>query len=98
MLDMGFMPDIQRAMDTSTMPANGDRQTLMFSATFPDEIQTTAQDFLTESYLFVTVGVIGGACADVMQEFHEVTKYEKQEKLRDPSRTRSINFLKNGAM
>jgi len=81
MLDMGFMPDIERAIGHDTMPAKGERQTLMFSATFPDEIQKTAQEFLTESYLFVTVGVIGGACADVVQEFHEVSKFDKREKL-----------------
>ena len=43
MLDMGFMPDIQRCMENSSMPAKGERQTLMFSATFPDEIQIAAQ-------------------------------------------------------
>ena len=43
MLDMGFMPDIERAIGHDTMPAKGERQTLMFSATFPDEIQKTAQ-------------------------------------------------------
>ena len=40
---MGFMPDIERAIGHDTMPAKGERQTLMFSATFPDEIQKTAQ-------------------------------------------------------
>ena len=42
----------------------------MFSATFPDDIQTAAQDFL-EDYLFLTVGMVGGACSDVQQEFHQ---------------------------
>ena len=47
----------------------------MFSATFPDDIQTAAQDFL-EDYLFLTVGMVGGACSDVQQEFHQVAKFD----------------------
>jgi len=39
MLDMGFEPQIRRIVDQDTMPKPGDRQTLMFSATFPKEIQ-----------------------------------------------------------
>lgn len=41
MLDMGFEPQIRRIVDQDTMPKTGDRQTLMFSATFPKEIQVT---------------------------------------------------------
>jgi ATP-dependent RNA helicase RhlE len=41
MLDMGFIPDIRRIL--SGLPA--DRQTLLFSATFPEEISKLAQDF-----------------------------------------------------
>lgn len=39
MLDMGFETQIRRIVEGSTMPPPGDRQTLMFSATFPNEIQ-----------------------------------------------------------
>lgn len=39
MLDMGFEPQIRRIVEKDTMPATGKRQTLMFSATFPKEIQ-----------------------------------------------------------
>lgn len=41
MLDMGFEPQIRRIVDQDTMPKAGERQTLMFSATFPKEIQVT---------------------------------------------------------
>ena len=43
MLDMGFMPDITRICNAAQMPAKGERQTLMFSATFADEVQTLAK-------------------------------------------------------
>merc|ERR1711881_273523 len=60
----------------------GKRQVLMFSATFPDDIQTAAQDFL-DDYLFLTVGQVGGACSDVEQHFYQVEKHDKREKLEE---------------
>lgn len=39
MLDMGFEPQIRRIVEQDTMPPKGMRQTMMFSATFPKEIQ-----------------------------------------------------------
>ena len=41
MLDMGFEPQIRRIVEQDTMPRVGDRQTMMFSATFPKEIQAS---------------------------------------------------------
>ena len=39
MLDMGFEPQIRRIVEQDNMMPTGQRQTLMFSATFPKEIQ-----------------------------------------------------------
>lgn len=39
MLDMGFEPQIRKIVENDAMPPAGKRQTLMFSATFPREIQ-----------------------------------------------------------
>ena len=41
MLDMGFEPQIRRIVQKDAMPETGERQTLMFSATFPKEIQAS---------------------------------------------------------
>ena len=41
MLDMGFEPQIRRIVQQDNMPQIGDRQTMMFSATFPKEIQVS---------------------------------------------------------
>jgi len=41
MLDMGFEPQIRRIVQKNNMPNVGERQTLMFSATFPKEIQVS---------------------------------------------------------
>ncbi|KAG7190503.1 hypothetical protein KM043_006604 [Ampulex compressa] len=82
MLDMGFLPDVEKIVDHETMVPATERQTLMFSATFPDEIQHLAGRFLN-AYLFVAVGIVGGACTDVEQNFYEVTKFKKRQMLKE---------------
>merc|ERR1712096_375764 len=85
MLDMGFMPDIRRCVDNPSMPPKNQRQTLMFSATFPSEVQRSASDFL-HSYLFLQVGLVGGACTDVKQTFHQAsTETDSRGRGRRPS-------------
>lgn len=39
MLDMGFEPQIRKIVQQMDMPPPGSRQTMLFSATFPTEIQ-----------------------------------------------------------
>lgn len=39
MLDMGFEPQIRNIVEQMGMPPPGERQTMLFSATFPKEIQ-----------------------------------------------------------
>lgn len=80
MLDMGFMPEVTRIVNSAGMPAKGERQTLMFSATFADEVQNLAKDLL-ENYLFLVVGMVGAACDDVTQTVCEVDKFAKRDKL-----------------
>ncbi|CAG5122587.1 unnamed protein product, partial [Candidula unifasciata] len=82
MLDMGFEPEIRKMVETMGMPPKTQRQTLMFSATFPEEIQKLAADFLND-YLFVTVGRVGGANTDVSQHFFQVDRLQKRESLCD---------------
>ena len=48
------MPDIRRAINIPSMPSKMNRQTLMFSATFPSEIQRLAGEFLN-NYLHLQV-------------------------------------------
>lgn len=80
MLDLGFMPVVDKIMSHSTMVPMHKRQTLMFSATFPEEVQMAAGKFLTD-YIFIAIGIIGGACADVEQIIVNVKKYDKRDKL-----------------
>nr|CAH7738026.1 unnamed protein product [Callosobruchus chinensis] len=80
MLDMGFLPKVEEMLGDGSMVSTGARQTLMFSATFPQEIQHLAGRFL-HNYVFVAVGIVGSASTDVDQVFYEVTKFKKREKL-----------------
>ncbi|KAM6892904.1 putative ATP-dependent RNA helicase DDX4 [Lycodopsis pacificus] len=87
MLDMGFEPDMRRLVGSPGLPSKENRQTLMFSATYPEDIQRLAADFLKTDYLFLAVGVVGGACSDVEQTFIQVTKFSKREQLVDILKT-----------
>jgi len=58
-----------------------DRTSGMFSATFPIGVQKAAAEFLKKDYVFVVIGVVGGACADVEQQFLQVERNEKRTKL-----------------
>ena len=82
MLDMGFGPEIKKIVTEMNMPPKTERQTLMFSATFPKDVQEIAWDYLNH-YLFLTVGRVGGACSDVTQSFFEVERNEKRSKLNE---------------
>ncbi|XP_043315839.1 probable ATP-dependent RNA helicase DDX4 isoform X3 [Cervus canadensis] len=81
MLDMGFGPEMKKLISCPGMSSKEQRQTLMFSATFPEEIQRLAGKFLKSNYLFVAVGQVGGACTDVQQTILQVGQYSKREKL-----------------
>lgn len=52
MLDMGFEPQIRQIV-SQTRP---DRQTMMWSATWPHEVRTLARDFLGNDYMHLTIG------------------------------------------
>lgn len=80
MLDMGFKESVATIMNHPTMRSMDQRQNLMFSATFPAEIQRMAGEYLNE-YIFIAIGVVGGACSDVTQTIYEVKKYQKRNKL-----------------
>jgi ATP-dependent RNA helicase DDX3X len=82
MLDMGFEPQIRNIVEQQDMPAVGKRCTLMFSATFPREIQFLARDFLGD-YIFLSVGRVGSASENVKQQVIEVSEHEKREVLLD---------------
>ncbi len=64
------------------MPQAPGRQTLMFSATFPKQIQRMAMDFL-DDYVFVTVGRVGSTTEFITQKLEYVEEHDKQKLLLD---------------
>ncbi|KAK9763382.1 ATP-dependent RNA helicase ded1 [Basidiobolus ranarum] len=82
MLDMGFEPQIRRIVEKEDMPTTGVRQTLMFSATFPRDIQMLARDFLHD-YIFLSVGRVGSTSENITQKIEYVEDEDKRSVLLD---------------
>ena len=80
MLEMGFENDIRKIVTEFGMPEKTQRQTLMFSATFPDQIQKLAREYLND-YLFLAVGSVGGTNLDIKQEVLDVQGNQKRSVL-----------------
>ncbi len=73
MLDMGFMPDLKRIL--ALLPKQ--RQNLMFSATFSNEIKKLADDFLTNPTL-IEVARSNATAENVTQKVYLVAQNDKQ--------------------
>ncbi|GLB43286.1 putative DEAD box helicase family protein [Lyophyllum shimeji] len=82
MLDMGFEPQIRRIVQGEDMPGTAERQTLMFSATFPRDIQMLAKDFLKD-YIFLSVGRVGSTSENITQKIEYVEDGDKRSVLLD---------------
>ncbi|KAK9125658.1 hypothetical protein Scep_014504 [Stephania cephalantha] len=82
MLDMGFEPQIRKIVEQMDMPPRGVRQTMLFSATFPKEIQRLASDFLS-SYIFLAVGRVGSSTDLIVQRVEFVNESDKRSHLMD---------------
>jgi len=74
MLDMGFLPDLQRII--SLIPAQ--RQTLLFSATFSPEIKKLAQSYLRDP-VTIEVARQNAAADTVRQVIHMVPSERKKD-------------------
>ncbi len=93
MLDMGFLPDLQRIV--RQLPT--DRQTLMFSATFPNEIARMANTMLRNPEK-ISVGAISKPVDAVRQELYAVHQHDKpkllQRILEEEDITSALIFLR----
>lgn len=80
MLDMGFEKDMRSILQHQKMPGPEQRQTQMFSATFPEEIQQLAADFMN-NYIFLAIGRVGSTSSNITQKFLLVPEDDKRTKL-----------------
>ncbi|XP_028455410.1 probable ATP-dependent RNA helicase DDX17 isoform X1 [Perca flavescens] len=77
MLDMGFEPQIRKILDQ----IRPDRQTLMWSATWPKEVRQLAEDFLKD-YVQINVGALElSANHNILQIVDVCMDSEKDHKL-----------------
>jgi len=77
MLDMGFEPQIRKILEQ----IRPDRQTLMWSATWPKEVQKLANDFLTD-YVQINIGSLQPSANHNIHQIVDVCQEtEKEQKL-----------------
>ncbi|XP_068118959.1 probable ATP-dependent RNA helicase DDX5 isoform X2 [Hyperolius riggenbachi] len=77
MLDMGFEPQIRKIVEQ----IRPDRQTLMWSATWPKEVRQLAEDFLKE-YVHINIGALElSANHNILQIVDVCNDVEKDDKL-----------------
>ncbi|MEK8049902.1 DEAD/DEAH box helicase [Ideonella sp. DXS22W] len=87
MLDIGFLPDLQRIL--SYLP-KGNRQTLLFSATFSPEIKKLASSYLQDPVL-VEVARPNATASTVEQRFYSIDDDDKRRAIRQVLRQREIS-------
>ena len=98
MLDMGFLPSIKRIL--GALPK--DRQTLLFSATFADEIKALAAQFMRDPQQ-VQIAARNSVAATVQHRVHPVNNDRKRDLLlhllSEDSRRQTLVFsrTKHGA-
>jgi ATP-dependent RNA helicase RhlE len=85
MLDIGFLPDLQRIL--SYLPK--ERQTLLFSATFSPEIRKLANSYLQDPVL-VEVARPNATATNVEQRFYSVTDDDKRAVVRQLLKSRGL--------
>jgi ATP-dependent RNA helicase RhlE len=74
MMDMGFWPDVKRIAEA--VPPTSSRQTMLFSATMPDEVMRFA-DTLAPDAVFVQVGSRRGPAQTISHEARVLPAREK---------------------
>src|SRR5512145_2673049 len=85
MLDIGFLPDLQRIL--AYLPA--ERQTLLFSATFSPEIRRLAQSYLKDP-VTVEAARPNATATNVEQHFYSVATDDKKRAVLKLLKERSI--------
>jgi ATP-dependent RNA helicase RhlE len=76
MMDMGFWPDVRRIVQS--LPDSAARQTLLFSATMPEEVMKLADEVVRDAK-YVQVGSAGGPAKSITHTVENVAAAEKTE-------------------
>ncbi len=76
MMDMGFWPDVRRIVQV--LPDSAARQTLLFSATMPEEVMKLADEVVRDAK-YVQIGSAGGPAKSITHTIENVPAAEKTE-------------------
>jgi len=76
MMDMGFWPDVRRIVQA--LPDSAARQTLLFSATMPEEVMKLADEVVRDAK-YVQIGSTRGAAHTITHAVETVPAAEKTE-------------------
>jgi ATP-dependent RNA helicase RhlE len=76
MMDMGFWPDVRRIVQT--LPDSAARQTLLFSATMPEEVMKLADEVVCDAK-YVQIGTDGGPARSITHTVENVPAAQKTE-------------------
>jgi ATP-dependent RNA helicase RhlE len=76
MMDMGFWPDVRRIV--ASLPDAAARQTLLFSATMPDDVMRMADEVVREAK-YVQIGSAGGPAKSITHTVENVPASQKTE-------------------
>jgi ATP-dependent RNA helicase RhlE len=76
MMDMGFWPDVRRIV--AALPDSAARQTLLFSATMPEDVMRLADEVVRDAK-FVQVGSAGGPAKSITHTVENVPAGQKAE-------------------
>lgn len=90
MLDMGFVPDIKRLVNR--MPKNTERQSLLFSATFNQDVMNLAYRWL-HNPVFIEIEPDHKTCELVEQHFYLLSESDKLEALKKIINEQNVDKL-----
>ena len=76
MMDMGFWPDVRRIV--AALPDSAARQTLLFSATMPDEVMKLADEVVRDAQ-YVQIGTAGAAAKSITHTVETMPASQKTE-------------------
>ncbi|MBA3296778.1 MAG: DEAD/DEAH box helicase [Acidobacteria bacterium] len=76
MMDMGFWPDVRRIV--AALPDTAARQTLLFSATMPEEVMKLADEVVVDAK-YVQIGTSGGTAKTITHAIENVPSAQKTE-------------------
>jgi ATP-dependent RNA helicase RhlE len=76
MMDMGFWPDVRRIV--AALPDSAARQTMLFSATMPEEVMKLADEVVRRAK-YVQIGTAGGPARSITHTVENVPAGQKAE-------------------